>query len=144
MANNTTTWLVTGSSRGIGFEVVKQLASDPSREIFATCRNPETASALNSLSGKLHVVKLDVDDEVSIRNAAETISAILGDRGLDYLINNAGIVSPFRLCALPIPHSYSSRIQSGTIHLASSSPTYKQPSPQTSQVPSSYPNLLCP
>lgn len=95
MATQSTTWLVTGSSRGIGFEVVKQLASDPSKEIFATCRNPDSASTLKSLPGKLHVLMLDVDDEASIRNAAEAVSAILGDRGLDYLINNAGIVSPF-------------------------------------------------
>ena len=80
-------------SRGIGFEIVKQLASDPSNEVFATCRDPDSAFALKSLA-KLHVVKLDVNDEASIRWASEAVSRILGDKGLDYLINNAGIVSP--------------------------------------------------
>lgn len=97
-------------SRGIGLEVVKQLASDPSREVFATCRDPDSASVLKSVP-KLHVLKLDVDNEASIRNAAEVVSGILGDRGLDYLINNAAIVSPidqFQLHFLAHPPSFPS------------------------------------
>lgn len=38
-------------------------------------------------------MKLDLDDFVGVRAATKDIAAILGDNGLDYLVNNAGIVS---------------------------------------------------
>lgn len=81
------------SSRGIGLEFVKQLTTDRSNTVFATCRCPDSSSALQSLknaSGNLHIVQLDVRDEGSISTAVCIVQAILGARGLDYLINNAG------------------------------------------------------
>ncbi|OCH85486.1 NAD(P)-binding protein [Obba rivulosa] len=90
------TWLVTGSSRGLGFELVRQLLTEASNTVIATCRNPDGATSLKSLrdaaEGQLHVMRLDVSDETSIRSSAQTVGEILGDgRGLDYLINNAAI-----------------------------------------------------
>lgn len=68
-----------------------------SNTVFATCRNPDNASALQSLKQKsverLYIIKLDVGDEKSTKDAAEAVQGILGERGLDYLLNNAGIVS---------------------------------------------------
>ncbi|EMD39460.1 hypothetical protein CERSUDRAFT_80840 [Gelatoporia subvermispora B] len=92
------TWLVTGSSRGLGLEIVRQLLSDASNTIIATCRNPDNASSLKSLAdnakGVLHVVRLDVSDEVSIQSSVQAVEEILGSsRGLDYLVNNAAISS---------------------------------------------------
>lgn len=45
-------------------------------------------------SGELHILKLDVEDEASITEAATEAEHILGTRGLglDYLLNNAGVV----------------------------------------------------
>ncbi|OCH84288.1 hypothetical protein OBBRIDRAFT_839825, partial [Obba rivulosa] len=69
------TWLVTGSSRGIGLELVRQLLADPSNVVIAACRNPDGATALKALhesdaaKGELHVVGLDVSDEASIRGS---------------------------------------------------------------------------
>jgi NAD(P)-dependent dehydrogenase (short-subunit alcohol dehydrogenase family) len=37
-------------------------------------------------------VQLDVSDEQAIHNIAEPVKKILGDSGLDYLINNAAVV----------------------------------------------------
>ncbi|KAI0653038.1 NAD-P-binding protein [Cubamyces menziesii] len=94
-ASRPTTWLVTGSSRGIGFEIVRQLVDSPNNLVVAACRSPEKATALHGLKatakGTLHLVQLDVSDFDSIRAAAKPLEAILGEIGLDYLINNAAI-----------------------------------------------------
>jgi len=88
-------WLVTGSSRGIGLEIVRQLAADPGNVVVATARKPDGASALQALAGSargtLHIVKLDIASEQSIRDSYKPVSALLGDKGLDYLYNNAAI-----------------------------------------------------
>lgn len=89
------TWLITGSSRGLGFELVKQLIASPDNFVIATCRNPSRATALQSLKdgakGTLHVAPLDVSDQASVHESVKVVKNILGDRGLDYLYNNAGI-----------------------------------------------------
>ncbi|GBE88922.1 C-factor [Sparassis latifolia] len=90
-----TTWLVTGTSRGIGLEIVSQLVADPANIVIATCRNPAGATALSSLQdtakGVLYILPLDVASEASIRASVSPVAAILGDRGLDYLYNNAAV-----------------------------------------------------
>ncbi|KAI0630619.1 NAD-P-binding protein [Trametes polyzona] len=90
-----TTWLITGASRGIGLELAKQLLASPDNLVIGTARNPEKATALNDLKasakGTLHVIQLDVSDFDSIRASAKDLERILGDTGLDYLINNAGV-----------------------------------------------------
>ncbi|CDO69112.1 hypothetical protein BN946_scf185042.g14 [Trametes cinnabarina] len=90
-----TTWLITGTSRGIGLEMTKQLLADRANTVVATCRNPEKASELHALKdsaqGTLHVVQLDVANEDSIRDSFKTVEQLLGDEGLDYLYNNAAI-----------------------------------------------------
>ncbi|KAI0726515.1 sniffer [Fomitopsis betulina] len=89
------TWLLTGTSRGIGLELVRQLVSNPNNIIVATCREPARASKLHTLKegakGQLHVVALDVSSETSIRGSVAEVAKILGDRGLDYLYNNAAV-----------------------------------------------------
>ncbi|KAI9068437.1 NAD-P-binding protein [Trametes sanguinea] len=90
-----TTWLVTGASRGIGLELVKQILATPTNKVVATCRNPEGAHGLTELQdsapGRLDVLRLDLDDFDAVRASAPQLDAILGETGLDYLVNNAGI-----------------------------------------------------
>ncbi|KAI0653041.1 NAD-P-binding protein [Cubamyces menziesii] len=90
-------WFITGASRGIGLELTKQLLDSPSNIILAACRNPSNATALNALSssstGRVHVLTLDVTNHQSVRDAAKEAASILGDSGIDYLINNAGIIA---------------------------------------------------
>ncbi|CAE6456005.1 hypothetical protein ACGC1H_003132 [Rhizoctonia solani] len=100
------TWMVTGSSRGIGLALVTELAKYSSNIIFATCRHPEKATGLKEVAAKayadrVHIVPLDVTDETSIIKAANMIGDKLGhvgpvpgDAGLDYLIQNAAITLP--------------------------------------------------
>jgi NAD(P)-dependent dehydrogenase (short-subunit alcohol dehydrogenase family) len=87
------------ASRGIGLELAKQLLVSPDVVVFAACRSPQSAISLHALlnssstNGTLHVVRMDVTDEASIISAKDEVAEILQGRGLDYLINNAGVVS---------------------------------------------------
>ena len=85
--------LITGANRGIGLELVKQYASQDDVHVFAACRNPQAAEALqavaNAHSGRVTVLKLEVTDQQQIEESAEAIRAQVG--GLDILINNAAI-----------------------------------------------------
>lgn len=84
------------ASRGIGLELVRQLLADEANVVFATCRNPATANLLQDVikpaSGRGHIVPLDVDKDDSIDAAAKEITKVLNGSGLNYLLNNAGIM----------------------------------------------------
>lgn len=73
-------WVITGASRGIGLELVKQLVARGD-VVVGAARNPETCSALKELesssSGKLHLVKMDVEDPETIKVLGELASALL-------------------------------------------------------------------
>ncbi|XP_068168238.1 uncharacterized protein [Antennarius striatus] len=94
--------LVTGSNRGIGLELVRQLALTTRGEchIYACCRDPEgtRAEALRDLtaqySGKITIIKLDMADEESVAAAVQAVSDKIGAAGLNILINNAAINKP--------------------------------------------------
>ena len=89
-------FLITGASRGFGLALARQLASLPASDVskvFATARG--NAPALEELAHKspdrVVVVELDVTNEASIKQAAAQVEAKLGGKGLDVLINNAGV-----------------------------------------------------
>ncbi|XP_070616422.1 C-signal-like [Erythrolamprus reginae] len=88
--------LVTGSNRGIGLGLVKELVklNPPPGHIFATCRNPtgpESKALQNFASqhGNTHVIQLDTADLSSIKRAASDVESHLKGKGLNLLINNA-------------------------------------------------------
>lgn len=77
--------LITGANRGIGLELCRQLANRGD-EVIAVCR--EAGKQLNALN--LRVVEgVDVSADDSIR----VLQKETGIEGLDWLINNAGILS---------------------------------------------------
>ncbi|XP_070763946.1 C-signal-like [Enoplosus armatus] len=94
--------LVTGTNRGIGLELVKQLAEKTGEEahIYACCREPEgsSAEALRDLAtqypGKVTIIKLEMSDEGSISAAVRAVSGMIGAGGLNLLINNAAVNKP--------------------------------------------------
>jgi NAD(P)-dependent dehydrogenase (short-subunit alcohol dehydrogenase family) len=85
--------LVTGANKGIGFEIARQLAQAGVFVIIGA-RDPARAStAVDNLARQglaLKALRIDLNDEASINNAAATIGAEHGR--LDILVNNAGIV----------------------------------------------------
>lgn len=82
MKINGATALVTGASRGLGREFVRQLLVRGA-SVYAAARNP--ASLASMTGGIATVLPLDVTDWASVESAADTA----GD--VDLLINNAGV-----------------------------------------------------
>ena len=84
--------LVTGGNRGIGYELVRQLAMDGFKVIL-TSRNSESGHAAVQKLKESHLdvsfVAMDISSEASIRQAAATVNEQY--ERLDVLINNAGI-----------------------------------------------------
>jgi len=97
MSSETTVWLITGASRGIGLELVRQVSGEKSATVFAAVRTPETATKLNqvkaSAAGEVHVIKMDTGSEESIIQASKEIESLLNGRGIDYVLNNAAITA---------------------------------------------------
>ena len=82
------TWLVTGSSSGIGLAVVEQLLERGDR-VAATLRRPEALSHLKVLYGEqLWTAALDVNDTSAIRNVMSQAFAELGH--IDVVVSSAG------------------------------------------------------
>ena len=91
--------LITGCNKGIGLELVRQLAQHKERPhfIFATCRNPESATELNQIAKScenVHIFQLDVTDYKSFAHVRDEVSKVVGDLGLNVLFNNAGTSFP--------------------------------------------------
>lgn len=84
---------ITGATRGLGLEMVRQYAQQSGVHIFATYRDEHHAHALQSLARQyaphIDLVPLDVSDETSIQHIPHHIHEKT-DR-LDILINNAAI-----------------------------------------------------
>ena len=86
--HNPTTWLITGSSSGIGRRVAEHLLRDGHR-VAATARNPEQLADLAvGHEDQLWTAALDVTDPHAVRT---TIDQAFGDLGrIDVVFSNAG------------------------------------------------------
>src|SRR6184192_2623539 len=90
--------LVTGANKGIGFEVVRDLARKGFHVFLGARKSDAGLAAVQKLNqegekedyGEITVLKIDVSKPDSIRSAAEEFSR-KSDR-LDTLVNNAGIL----------------------------------------------------
>ena len=84
------TVFITGSNRGIGFAFVKHYSKD-GWNVIATCRNPNQAEDLKTLSknfSNIFIEEMDVTDLAEIAHLAQKYK----DKPIDILINNAGIL----------------------------------------------------
>jgi NAD(P)-dependent dehydrogenase (short-subunit alcohol dehydrogenase family) len=79
------TVLITGSNRGIGLELCRQLM-ERGEEVIATCRHPSTE--LVSLGIRI-IPEVDVTRDESVRSLSDE----LGGERIDILINNAGVLT---------------------------------------------------
>lgn len=87
--------LVTGASRGIGFELVKQYSEADTRNIVvAAVRDVQAAKALEQFAtqhANVHIVPLDTSNEESILASVSNLPK--GFAHLDLLWNNAGVMA---------------------------------------------------
>jgi NAD(P)-dependent dehydrogenase (short-subunit alcohol dehydrogenase family) len=83
--------VITGASSGIGLSSVSRLI-ESGWHVFATVRKAKDADYVKSRFGaKLTPVIMDVTDRASVSAAAEQVSSRLNGRGLDGLVNVAGV-----------------------------------------------------
>lgn len=81
-------WFITGSSRGLGRSLTRAVlkAGDT---VIATARNVEQLEELKNINpNQIYLVKLDVADQVQIREAVNQAIELTGR--IDVLVNNAG------------------------------------------------------
>jgi len=89
--------LITGCNRGIGLELVKQFLKldSPPKHLIATYRNPNKSEELLELTkqnSSLHAMEFDVTDYAAHEKFVTAVDTVLGEAGLNLLINNAGIL----------------------------------------------------
>ena len=89
------TVLVTGANRGIGLEFVRQHTAAGDR-VIAVSRDPAEAHALAAIAlrsgGRVTTPAGDVTDDASMA----ALAAQVGDRPIDIVIANAGVMGPER------------------------------------------------
>ena len=88
--------LVTGANKGIGYEVVRQLAEE-GYDVFLGARNEELGHKAVESLGLTNVtfVQLDISDTQSIQDSVRNIQGMADH--LDLLINNAGVALDFNI-----------------------------------------------
>lgn len=91
MVENGRVALVSGGNRGIGLEIVRQLAEKGITVILGSRNEKEGESAAEGLSGNVVVRQLDVVDEESVDRLVTSIEDEFGR--IDILVNNAGIAN---------------------------------------------------
>ncbi|HEX2472736.1 MAG TPA: SDR family oxidoreductase [Nitrososphaera sp.] len=86
--------LVTGSNRGIGFEIAKQLSMKKIQVILTSRDSANGEAAARKIAGdgakKVVAMKLDVSNQVSVDNLSDEVEKTFGR--LDILVNNAAIL----------------------------------------------------
>ncbi|VUC36367.1 unnamed protein product [Clonostachys rosea] len=91
-------YLISGSSRGLGLTMVAELAAKPASDIskiFAAVRTEtdEVKQLAADHPGRVELISMDATSEDSIRAAVARVEQSLAGQGLDVLVNVAGMSS---------------------------------------------------
>lgn len=79
--------VITGTSRGIGFELAKQFANEGHR-VLALSRNTEPLANVNHKN--INFISVDLSNEADLKSAADFVETIF--KSVDILIHNAGFL----------------------------------------------------
>jgi NAD(P)-dependent dehydrogenase (short-subunit alcohol dehydrogenase family) len=93
---------ITGAGSGLGRELALQLVAKGYTVFGTALSDAETEELRSAGNGLIRPVIVDITDERAVRVWAEAVDADLAPRGLDLLINNAGILTPGPLEVLPL------------------------------------------
>lgn len=91
MAEDRRVALVSGGNRGIGIEIVRQLAGKGITVILGSRDEEKGRAAAEGVEGDVVVRQLDVTDQQSVDRLAGSIEEEFGR--LDILVNNAGVAN---------------------------------------------------
>src|SRR5438874_2462548 len=94
--------LVTGANRGIGREIVRQLAAKGITTLLAARDKSKAEAAARELAGAGQILprELDVTDPGSVQRLADSIASEFGK--LDILVNNAGVLVDEKASAITV------------------------------------------
>lgn len=90
-------YFITGAGRGLGLALVSQLSKLPPTEvsvIFAGIRAKRSAELQALVDGsaqRIIPINVNITESASVKEAAAEVEKRLGGKGLDVLINNAGV-----------------------------------------------------
>ncbi|KAE8373965.1 hypothetical protein BDV26DRAFT_296445 [Aspergillus bertholletiae] len=89
-------YVITGVSRGIGFEFLKQISEDQENLVVGLVRDKVATEKKVSveLGGRpnVHIIHADLTKYASLKQAAAETAEIVGERGIDYLVANGALV----------------------------------------------------
>lgn len=95
------TILITGVSSGIGLAMAQKLLSQ-GFQVFGSVRSQEAADALKHLGAQFTPLIFDICNEDQLSSAKEELRSKLGERRLDFLVNNAGSADMAPLLHMPL------------------------------------------
>ncbi|KAK1962249.1 short chain dehydrogenase [Colletotrichum sublineola] len=92
-------YVITGVSKGIGFEFLKQYSDDSKNLVIGLVRDKtgtekKVAAELGNRPN-VHTLHADLTKYPSLKQAAADTAEIVGERGVDYLIANGALVPLF-------------------------------------------------
>ncbi|KAF4459655.1 protoporphyrinogen oxidase [Fusarium albosuccineum] len=90
-------YLITGVSRGLGFEFLRQLSEDPKNTVVGLVRNKKATDekVQRELSSRtnIHIIQADIVDYDALKVASVAETSKITGGSLDCIIANAGLVS---------------------------------------------------
>jgi NAD(P)-dependent dehydrogenase (short-subunit alcohol dehydrogenase family) len=92
--------VITGASGGLGGALSREL-SESGWRVFGTARDPGTVPRAEG-PGEVVPIELELTSSESVESAAAAVMESTGDRGLDGLVNNAGLIVQGPLEVVPM------------------------------------------
>jgi 3-oxoacyl-[acyl-carrier protein] reductase len=90
--------VVTGGTKGLGKAIAQEYA-DEGATVICAARSVPDSDAPKSEGGSMHVRRVDVTDQLSVRALLDDVASEFG--ALDVLVSNAGVNVDGKVAALP-------------------------------------------